>query len=170
MLPRDITSFGGVKVDAKPQQNPECEVAASEWNRTAEDVAQLTRSPVKAWVQFESHAWGGASHTYAAADVTARSQWGTGDGQKPTVTQTAAGRYTIAWATAYTDALAASESVALVAAEVACYSSDAADTFYDCRALTVTSNAITIVTKAGGAAADVGDNSAAAFTVFVRVY
>lgn len=167
MEPRDITNYGGIRVDAKPQQNPESEVAASDWNRATEDLSQLTRPPYKGMVWFDSHTWAGA-HTYAAADVNCRSQWGTGDAQKPTVQQTAQGRYTLTWSASYADGLGTSESLSLVVARVTCYSSDAADTFYDCRPLTITSNAITIVTKAGGAAADVGDNSTANFRIQVE--
>lgn len=169
MLARDISDYGGVRVDAKPQKNPESEVSATQYNRLQEDTAQLTRPGYKARVWFDSHVFAGA-HTYAAGDVSQRSQWGTGDAQKPTVSQTAAGRYTLTWASSYTDALGTAESLALAGGEVVCYSSDAADTFYDCRLLTVTSNAITIVTKAGGVAADVGDNSAAVFRVQVTVW
>jgi hypothetical protein len=167
MEPRDIGNYGGVRVDAKPQQNPESEVDAAKFNRLCEDTAQLTRPPYKGIVWFDSHTFAGA-HTYATADVNCRSQWGTGDAQKPQVSQTAAGRYTLTWQASYSDDLSVSESVALVVARVSCYSSDPADTFYDCRPLTITSNAITIVTKAGGAAADVGDNSGANFQIEVE--
>lgn len=167
MEPRDITNYGGVRVDAKPQQNPQSEVAADDWNRATEDIAQLSRVPHKGTVWFDSHTYA-APYTYSASDVSCRSQWGTGDAQKPTVSQTAAGRYTLTWAASYTDDLSESESLSLVVARVTCYSSDAADTFYDCRPLTITSNAITIVTKSGGVAADVGDNSSASFRIQVE--
>ena len=169
MLARDITDYGGVRVDAKPSQNPTSEVAADQFNRLQEDTAQLTRPGPKAIVYFDSHVFAGA-HTYAASDVYTRAQWGTSDSAKPTVSQTAAGRYTLTWAASYTDALSAVESLALVDAICSAYSSDPVDDFSDTRPLTTTSNAITIVTKAGGAPADVGDNSGAAFRIRVEVW
>lgn len=169
MLVRDINDYGGIRTDAKPSQNPESEVAASQYNRLQEDVAQLTRPGPKAIVYFDTHAWAG-SYTYPASAITTRAQWGTGDSAKPTVSQTAAGRYTLTWSSSYADALSVSESLSFIDAECSAYSSDPLDDFSDTRPLTVTSNAVTIVTKAGGAAADVGDNSAAVFRVAVRVW
>lgn len=170
MLPGDISDYGGIRVNALPVQNPESEVDADDLNLVTEHVAQLTRPGLKAEVWFDTHTWAAAPFTYAAADVNQRSQWGTGDAQKPTVEQTAAGRYTLTWAASYNDALGTAESVSFVMAKVHCFSSDPLDTIYDCRPLTVTSNAITIVVKAGGVAADVGDNSGANFSVQVWVY
>lgn len=173
MNPQDIDSYGGLKVDIEPVEIPPGQRRAGVENIITVDQAALTLMPLRAWVRWESVAVNGFIDP---DDVTHRSLWGTGDGQKPSVERTAAGLYTITYAATFplgytVDPLDDTiETVSFVEALVVCTSSDPLDNFADSRRLTVAGSTATIVTKAGGAAADVGDNSAAPFTVSVFLF
>jgi hypothetical protein len=160
MDPRSIDTYGGIKIDATPMVNPESELAADEHNRMAEDTAQLTRCAPRAVVVFTC----GASPT-----VWHRSVWGNGVSEKPTVAQTATGRYTITYAASFTDPLGVVESVGFFTGGAAARTGDAADKV-DATILTVASNIVTLVTKANGTAADVGDSSTDPITATVWLY
>lgn len=165
MEPRTIGNYGGPKVDGLPVSNPETQVAASEMNRYMEDLAQATRTVLRACVSFPTNA-GAAPLTVPAGDVDHKSVWGSGAGQKPTVQKTGVGLYTITYATSFTDALSVAESVAFFAGHVSCMSSDSAD-ILTARTLTVAANVVTIGVYASGALADVGNSSGAVFPVNV---
>lgn len=106
MDPRTIGSYGGPWVDARPVQNPQTQVAAASFGRLAEDAAQLTRAGRKALVTFRTTLANGA-----VAVLAARSQWGTGVSEQPTIARTGVGLYTVTFATSYADALGAVETV-----------------------------------------------------------
>jgi|SRR3972149_2144532 len=171
MLPRDLADYGGPKVDAHPVSNPESQVAAGEWNREAEDLAQLTRTKAKAIVKFNTTAVA-APVVYAAVDVSHMSVWGSGDSTKPTVTKTAQGRYTVAYAASYNDGLAVSETVSFFGATVTVRSTDAGDWVFG-RPMTLAGSTLTLMTMAdagGWGLVDVGNASAAVFEVEVVLY
>ncbi len=107
MLSKTLGSYGGPHVDAKPVENPQSQVSASSYDRQSEDTAQMTRTAARSTVEFLTN----ASTNPPAGDVSHESVWGSGDAQKPTVTRTGTGLYTITWAASYTDELGVSESV-----------------------------------------------------------
>lgn len=160
-----IDTYGGEKVDARPVANPTSQLAAEHYNRLAEDVAHLTRTAPKIIVRFPT----GAGNP-AAGDISTRTQWGSGAGEKPTITRTGAGRYTLTWAASYTDALGDSETVSFFDAHVTARTSDATDDL-EARVLTVTGNVVTVeVESPRNTPADAGNSSAAAINVTVWVY
>ena len=107
----------------------------------------------------------------ASSLVVARSLWGTGTPEKPTVTRTGTGLYTIQWAATYTDGLASptTETVGFVIpVSILATSTDVLD-IIDARILTMGANVVTIGTYASGALADLGNSSAAVFSVSLVV-
>lgn len=173
MRQKDITALGGLKQNLMPQSVPVSQLRDTTWNEIACDLGALTQIPCRAWVQFETVTSNG---TYDAADVLHASIWGSGAGQKPTVTRTATGLYTVAYAASfflgYTELEVDDESevVSFKDAVVSCSTSDAVDNFADCRQLSVVGSTANIVVKAGGVAADVGDNSGLPILVNVRLW
>ena len=109
---------------------------------------------------------GAAPLTLPSIDVTNRSVWGNGAGQKPTVQKTGTGLYTITYSSTFTDALSTVETVAFFAGHVSCMSANSGD-ILTARTLTVAANVVTIGVYASGALADVGNVSAAVFPVTV---
>lgn len=150
MLSRDIADYAGPKLDAQPVANPETQVGATEWNREAEDLAQATRTVPRAIVKFTTTA-AVAPVTYAASAVSHRSVWGTGDSTKPTVTKTATGRYTVAYAASYNDGLGVSEAVSFFGADVTVRSANEGAWIFG-RPLTLSGSTLTLMTfeDAGG--------------------
>jgi hypothetical protein len=104
--PRAITTYGGPFEDLEPVSAPENEQPATEYNRHAEDTAQLTQCAVKACFDFLCV----ASGTVSAADVNCRQHYGTGSSTKPVVARTALGTYTATFASDYLDGLAETET------------------------------------------------------------
>lgn len=161
-----IDTYGGEKDDAGPLQNARTQVSADSWNRLAEDVAHLTRTAPKAIVRFPT----GAGTPVAPGDIATRSQWGSSNGEKPTITRTGAGLYTLTWGATYTDALGETEAVDFFDAHVTARTSDGSDDL-DARVLTVAANVITLqVESPRGTPADAGDSSAAAINVTVWAF
>lgn len=147
MEPRALGNYGGPKVDAKPVEDPLSQLAASEYNRLAEDSAQMTRTAIRAVVMFTATPSSGPL-TYSAANVTLRSLWGTGDSYKPTVQKTSVtpGEYTITFSAAFADALGNSETLGFIEAFARARTSDKTKDPH-AKVLTVSSNAITITTE-----------------------
>jgi hypothetical protein len=168
MTPKVLSDYGGAKVDAVPVSNSQSQVASAEWNRKAEDTAQLTQTAPRAMARFQTTKTA-APVIYNSADVTVRSMWGSGTAQKPTVQKTATGRYTLTWPTTFTDTLSYVETVSFFDGNAAARSTDPLDTI-DAKLLTVATNVVTIATRAAGALADVGNSSAAIFTVTVYLF
>jgi len=111
MLPTVIATYGGPYVDAFAVQNPETQMAASKANRLMEDAAQMSRTAIRAMVTFATD--DGSSEPVV---VTHWSVWGSGNAQKPIVTRSAAGKYTITYASSFTDALDVEETLAFTQA------------------------------------------------------
>lgn len=105
MLDSSIGTYGGPFVDASAVRNPTSQISAKLFNQLIEDVAQMTRTALRAMVRFTTVTSGNptvSSH---------KSAWGDTDTQKPTVTRTGTGLYTVTYATALTNGLGDSESV-----------------------------------------------------------
>jgi hypothetical protein len=126
----------------------------------------MTRVTWRATVSFPTVA-AAAPQTVPAGSVVAHTVWGSGSAQKPVVTKTALGRYTLTYATTYTDALSVVETVGFFEPCAQTRSSDTADTV-EARVLTVSGNVITVGVYAGGALADLGNGSGSVFQVIVR--
>jgi hypothetical protein len=110
---RALTAYGGEKVDIESKEFAEGEVDANEWNRAAEDTAQLCRTSHKAFGRFTATATG--APTTVTLDAY-RSQWGSSPSFQPVVSKTATGLYTVTWDASYDDALGVTETLALVTA------------------------------------------------------
>ena len=113
MIEATLGTYGGPFADAETVENPNTQVAASLYNRKAEDVAQLTRTGYRAIVKFTPTA-AAAPVTYAASAVTIDTMWGDGTAYKPTVAKTATGVYTVTFAASYDDGLEEAEALAFV--------------------------------------------------------
>lgn len=108
---RSIDTYGGQFSDALPVEDPETEIAASDFIRMSCDVAQMTGPSPKWWVRWLTLNGAG---TVSAANVTVRSHYGTGSTAKPTIVRGAtAGLYTITFASSYVDDIATTETTAL---------------------------------------------------------
>lgn len=117
MLPKTIESYGGPYVDREVLKNPESQVAADKGNRVFEDVAQLTRTSVRAMVHFHP----GASDP---AVLWHWSLWGSSNTERPTITRSSAGRYTVTYPATLTDALGVDETVAFLSGVAGIWSSN----------------------------------------------
>jgi len=106
MLPRTIQALGGPFQDGRLIKDPQSQLAALFYNRTIEDVAQLTRASGFTWFSFITTSTA-APTTLSAANVAVSGFFGSGDGQEPTVEKTATGIYVLTWPTEFDDALSA---------------------------------------------------------------
>lgn len=106
MLAKTSADYGAPFVDAQATSNPTTELAAAQFNRLAEDSAQMTRTSGKIAVKFRTSA-SAAPVSIAVDDST--SQWGEGVSYAPTISKTATGTYTITYAVEYPDALVGTE-------------------------------------------------------------
>jgi hypothetical protein len=154
MDPKTIGSYGGPKIDALPVSNPETQVAASEMNRYMEDMAQATRTVLRAAAAFTTDA-GAAPLTIPPGSITNRSVWGSGPAQKPVITKTGVGLYTLTYPSTFTDSLGTVETVAFFGGHVSCMSADSSD-ILTARTLTVAANVVTIGVYLAGVLADAG--------------
>jgi len=169
MEPRTIGSYTGPKTDAEPVSNITQQLPSSAWNRQAEDTAQLTRTAPRAIVVFTATAVAPPT-TVAAANVTVRSLWGTGDAAKPTVSKTATGQYSLAFSTSYNDGLGESETLGFIDAECRVRTGAVADDL-EGHVVAVTANTVTIeIESPRNTAADVGNSSGTPLTVGVTIY
>lgn len=165
MEPRVIGTYGGPKIDATVVSNPETQVSAGNFNRTFEDLAQATRTVQRAVASFTTTTVA-APTTVVAASVNVRTVWGSAPAQKPVVTKTATGLYTLTWSPTFTDPLSETESVSFFDGHVSCRGADPLDDL-DGRIVTIAANVVSIVVKSNEAAADVGNVSMNEFTVSV---
>lgn len=113
MLPATLSNYGAPFQDVRPVRDPTTQAAAARYNRMAEDVAQGTRTAVRAEVSFLTSA--GGAGTIAAGNVTHFSVWGSGSPMKPTVAKTATGKYTLTWPTSAADGLVGVQNMESVA-------------------------------------------------------
>lgn len=110
MTPATIESYGapeGGFRNAFDVEDPTVEQSAAYGNRELEDQAQMTRTTDKATVRFTTSTGGAGSIT----PTDGRSHWGVGSANLPTVAKVSTGRYTVTYATSYTDALGVVETV-----------------------------------------------------------
>ncbi len=172
--PKTIGNFGGPFTDAVPRTDPETEMDSDEGNALLETVAHMSNTSPKAIVRLATHT--GAAGALGTTMVSHRSHWGSGDGQKPTVTKTATGRYTIAYsstfAATYSEAGSGGvETVSFWSAPLpGVMSGDESDDLY-AEVLTISGNTVTIkVESPRGVLADAGDQSAASIAVTVPLF
>jgi hypothetical protein len=112
MLTKTIQSYGGEYHDSAPVGDPTTEQSADYANRVFEDVAQMTRTAVRAFAAFVTSS-GGAG---AISSVDAISVWSEDD--TPTIAKTSTGTYTLTYPTEYEDALVGTDSDAIAETEV----------------------------------------------------
>lgn len=105
----DLNSYGGVKSNYAPVEDPTVDESADHRNLYAANVAAMTQTAPRAICRFVGH---GTTPTDPASNVHF-AVWGNGLSVKPTVARTGAGVYTITWPTTITDALGVSQSVNL---------------------------------------------------------
>ena len=164
MDPITIANLGGPYVDAVPADNPETDLDADNGNLALEIVAQVSQTAERARCLFVTTAVA-APTTVAAANVSNRSNWGSGTAQKPVVTKTAVGRFTLTYAASYVDGLGDTETVAFTLPWCQAWGADPVDDLY-ARVVSIASNVINVVTQSPrGTDADVGDNSGNPFNV-----
>ncbi len=114
MLPATLSDYGAPYQAVRPVRDPTTQAAAEKYNRMAEDVAQATRPIQRAAVSFLTTATA-APTTVAAGNVTCFTVWGSGSAQKPVVTKTATGAYTLTWTATFDDGLVGVENMEDVA-------------------------------------------------------
>ena len=162
MDPITIANLGGPYVDAVPADNPDTDLDADNGNLALEIVAQVSQTAERARCSFITTAIASPT-TVAAANVTNVSNWGSGTAQKPVVTKTAVGRYTLTYAATYVDGLGDTETVAFVLPTCQAWGGQSADNIY-AEVLTVASNIITVKTESPkGTLADAGNISGSSF-------
>ncbi len=151
-----FSTYGGVKFDFIDVVDPTTDRSATEMNTALASLSMLTRTPVKAIVQFDGYA-GAPTVSYHEAI------WGNSSDLKPTVTRNTAGNYTITWDATVTDPLDEDQSVvfksgwANVEAEAGAFFTGVT---------VVGNNSATLITRnSAGSAADIG--TAYKVTVFM---
>ena len=159
MLNATLGTYGAPFVDENAVSNPTTQESASLHNRLTEDVAQMTRACPRAWVQFKTN----TTSNPPAGDVTHVSVWGTGDAQKPTVTRTGTGLYTITYATTYADGLASTETVGFMFARADVMTNDNND--YEAKVKSVSANVITLAVFDAAGTPALSDLSGTAFVL-----
>lgn len=112
MDPRDIAAYGGPYSDERPQSDPMTQLPGDLGNLLLEDVAQLTRVPMRVVARFLT-----ANTSNPTTIDYAKTQWGTGTSYKPTVARTGVGLFTVTFAATYDDGLGETESLALTDAD-----------------------------------------------------
>jgi hypothetical protein len=137
--PRDIGDYGGPFENDGVVQDPTTEQDASDYNRQAEDCAQMTRTSEKWDFTFITDS-GAAPLTVSAANVSVLSHAGSGASAKPVVTKSGTGLYLATCPATFTDGLAASETVSFSRASGSVMSTTA----FGHVQCTVSSNAISI--------------------------
>lgn len=114
MLPATLSDYGAPFQNVRPVRDPTTQLDAVKYDRMAEDVAQGTRTIQRAAVSFLTTATA-APTTVAAGNVTCFTVWGSGSAQKPVVTKTATGSYTLTWTATFDDGLVGVENMETVA-------------------------------------------------------
>jgi hypothetical protein len=114
MLPATLSDYGAPYQDVRSTRDPTTQLAAAKYNRMVEDAAQGTRTAPRAEVSFLTTATA-APTTVSAGNVTCFTVWGSGSAQKPVVTKTATGSYTLTWTATFDDGLVGVENMEDVA-------------------------------------------------------
>ena len=107
----DIDSYGGEKSDYAPIEDPTTDTSADEFNALKCSVAMGSRTAVRAWVRFTTHA---TTPGLVAHDAV----WGNSVAVQPTIARSGAGVFTVTWPTTVDDELGESHSLNLQAALV----------------------------------------------------
>lgn len=105
-----LSAIGGTKTDYSPVEDSTTDVAATEWNTIANNVAGLSYTCPRAWRRFTT------ANTSAPTDPGSNSHgavWGNDPSVKPTVARTATGTYTVTWTATQNDLLGTSHTLAL---------------------------------------------------------
>lgn len=102
----DLDTYGGLKQDAQPVEDPSSEISSAYWNKLLNDTAQMTRTACRAILLFP---------TVASGDSTpgsTRTFWGTSNAYFPTtVTRTGVGAYTVTYPSTFDDLLDEAETL-----------------------------------------------------------
>jgi hypothetical protein len=104
MLPRTLASYGGPYQNEEAVVDPTSELDAPFADRLMTDVAQLTEACGFTWFSFITTT-DAATVTVSAANVAVSGFPGSGSAQKPTVSKTGTGVYTLTFADEFEDAL-----------------------------------------------------------------
>ena len=101
-------TFGGSKINASAVEDPTTDEDAATRNQYVADVAMMTGTAPRAWVNFV------ANTTTGGMSITAHyAVWGTGVSVVPTPARSSAGTYTITFPASVNDALGNSHTVNL---------------------------------------------------------
>lgn len=106
MLDRTLGDYGAPYRDALPVEDPQTQMSSDAVNLAFSDIAQASRTVLRAIVTFKA---------LALPDIPAldaASVWGFDAASWPTISRTAPGRYTVKYALALPDELGALEPVA----------------------------------------------------------
>ena len=105
-------TFGGSKQNYAPVEDITTDEDAATRNQYVADVAMMTATCTRSWVEFL------AAATTGGMSVTAhQAVWGNAIGVIPTLSRTSAGIYVITWPATVTDALGNSHTVNFRAAQ-----------------------------------------------------
>lgn len=94
-----VNTYGGLKENDRPVENPVTDEDAEERNEYVADVAGMTQTIDRAWCRFVGH---GTQPTYPSSNVHS-AVWGNDDEDKPVYTRTGTGVVTIEWPDIITD-------------------------------------------------------------------
>ena len=150
----DIDTYGGEKSDYAPIEDPTTDTAASEFNSLKCSVAMGSRTAVRAWVKFTTHA---TTPVLVSHDAV----WGNSVSVAPTVTRTGAGIFVVTWPAYVDDELGTAHSLNLQLG----WSNVSSTTCYFTQASVNTANTVAVYTfNTSFAANDIAGNN---ITVFV---
>lgn len=153
----DLSSYGGIKANYAPVEDPQTEWDAGDRNRMANDVAMMVPVANKAYVRFTTSAT-----TPTLVDHNA--QWGNGPSVVPVIARTGTGVFTITFPANVNDQLvgdplnSANSSHALLIRAV--HGSVEGNTFANTARFLVTSpNVLTVYTAASAVANDIAGST-----------
>lgn len=142
-----FSTYGGFKFDFIAVVDPTTDRSADEMNAALASLSMLTRTPVKAMVQFDGYA---GTPTVAFHEAI----WGNTSDLKPTVTRNSAGNYTITWPSTVIDPLNVTQTVILKSGWA---NVEAGAGAFFVGVTIVGNNSATLITRnSGGSAADIG--------------
>ena len=165
-----VSDFGGPYVDAIPKSDTESEMGADDGNRLLVTVSQGSYTSLSSRGHFDTTATA-APLVVASGKVAHSSHWGVSSSNKPTVSKTATGLYTLEFPVNWVNALNVTETVSFSDGEIpSARTGDAAD---DCHAeiLSIVANVVTVkVESPRGTLSDKGNSSATDITAAWRLY
>lgn len=104
----DLSALGGVMIDYHRVEDPTCDMGAEFDNKVRTNVAAMTQTIDRVYMQFTS----AASNPITV--VRHHANWGNVPAVAPTVSRVSAGRYTVTWPATVTDELGVTHTVNLV--------------------------------------------------------